>query len=395
MHPIAHPVAIAMLPPRASPLSARLAQLAQTCCEKVSVTLAAARDIASTINVLDMAVVGPAIAAGIVVRVAGRFSSHVVTRLADLFTASAAYMSQVGTGRFMSTGVDLTSAVARFLHGVDAAVSTAQVHTITITVVVAALCLPIFRSYRRWRDAQLHEATRRRARPTMVVEEFLPPDPTIDPLSPSIETPPAEVEDLGAPETSSSAPLPTQGEADAPETSAAAALRETSKQRYRRKRAAARRHLQAGEKAAVASDPNKPTVKWTQAQRTWAAMPQRARMSSFQLWVARYIRAKKGGPMFVFNEANNCIVRRMIATIFEERHVRAAHYAAMADAVVAAVFTPTSAELAATEAMETQHVVSLPLISQMAWWLRSGAEAILSTDLNLARRWRRLAQADF
>lgn len=312
----------------------------------------------------------------------------------------AAVFSRVG----LSTCV--LEKLSHLLDSVNGATSAVQLYIMLISVSVAVVSVPVFRVYRNWTRTQRVRALNARARETDVVEDFLPPE--VDPVSPTIEIPPDEVHDAvdscvpspipvpACPELAGTPPpSPDGGESshascsspELPSTSGQGRVAKKGKLTIVRRSAS----VSSGGNARASA----PKVVWTRAQRQWAEMPQHMRVSSFQLWVARTIRSERGGPLFAFDEASNLIVRRRIRAIFLERNVRDTHVARMMEAVVALVFTPTAAELEATEAMEAQHVVSLPVIASWTWWLRSTAEQMLGMDLDLARRWRRLARPVF
>jgi hypothetical protein len=140
---------------------------------------------------------------------------------------------------------------------------------------------------------------------------------------------------------------------------------------------------------------NLPPAPWKREQIRWASTPQKVRVTKFVAWIARQIRAVKGGPMFEFDAGNNAAVRRLARSMMEERHVRKAHIAQMMDAIVALVFTPSETERVCIERMEAQKVCSMGLIRQLGWFVRSQWEEFTGEHRDLTRRMKRLVTRDF
>jgi hypothetical protein len=259
-----------------------------------------------------------------------------------------------------------------------------------------------------FRQKNIRLAMMERRREADELEIYFPPgqcDPVsalIEPVLPFGDGPPP----LGEPVVVPSAPSPSTSSATS-ETSGSEQQQKPGRGKGKKgKRGPSGSGAEAGgSKTAVVISPpaplgalapaNLPPAPWKHEQIRWANTPQKVRVTRFVAWIARQIRAVKGGPLFEFDAGNNAAVRRLARSMMEEKHVRKAHIAQMMDAIVALVFTPSETERVCIERMEAQKVCSMGLIKQLGWYVRSQWEEFTGESRDLTRRMKRLVTRDF
>lgn len=246
---------------------------------------------------------------------------------------------------------------------------------VILMMLITIASYPTTKWFLAWKHFTYIEALERRNDEVETLEDMLPPG-TVDPMSEHIEVP-------TPPETPAIAPPPPVP---------AKPVSKGKKRRQKDSKKGKGKKPSPPEPATTVSPPPKP---WTTEQLKWASTPYKQRATHFCRWIARTIRSSKGGPALAFTEGNNLVVRRRIAAIFQERHVRTSQWGRLMELTVTLVFTPTCYELASIQALEVQHAASLTIIPQLFWFLRSKYEHFSGADLDLARRYSRLCKRDF